>query len=254
MTELYSNLPEDQSIRLLTILPDEAAADIRCTLEVVDLNRTPHYEALSYVWGTHKPSTRVFCNDFVITVGPNLASALRRLRIVDEARIVWIDAICINQRNLKERSDQVIFMQDIFHKASRVLMWLGDDDDGMVGTALGLIDKAVEHVRRETAALEPRPREIKVEITSTEDNLLRDFPPPQDSSWKALVRLFQRPYLERVWILQEVYHAESTLAMVGNYRKDWVEIGLPVHWFTNKCCPTIIPGFLCLTRVFLFGD
>jgi hypothetical protein len=198
MATLYSDLPliAAQSIRILTILPNKATEQIQCTLQVVHLPEAPEYEALSYVWGTQDPPTRIICNGIPTAVGPNLAAAMQQIRLVDKPRLVWIDALCIAQTDLKERSAQVAFMQVIYQRASRVLMWLGVDDDGSVEVALGLIDKAVQLARHETGSRKIGPNDIGVELPSLERNLSRGFPPPQDPSWKALVRLYENPYLQ----------------------------------------------------------
>ena len=41
---------------------------------------------------------------------------------------MWIDAICIDQSNLKERSEQVRCMRLIYQKARRIVVWLGEAD------------------------------------------------------------------------------------------------------------------------------
>jgi len=102
-------------------------------------------------------------------------------------------------------------MRDVFARAERVLMWLGGDD-GDAATALDLIDKAVNHLEMGTTSLEA-PENLKK--PSLEQNLSREFPPPEVPSWNAVVELFERPYFERVWILQEVYHAKSSVVLVG---------------------------------------
>ncbi|RYP74485.1 hypothetical protein DL771_002959 [Monosporascus sp. 5C6A] len=93
------------------------------------------YEALSYAWGSSrspdtvdvktsdKQSQARFTSE--LCVGRNLAKALRYLRYEDRARVMWIDAICINQADVKERSSQVRRMSHIFSLANRVVAWLG---------------------------------------------------------------------------------------------------------------------------------
>jgi hypothetical protein len=58
-------------------------------------------------------------------VTANCEAALRKLRNRDSERILWIDAICINQDKTLERNHQVTLMRDIYSKASRVVVWLG---------------------------------------------------------------------------------------------------------------------------------
>ncbi|KAH6714755.1 hypothetical protein BKA61DRAFT_643463 [Leptodontidium sp. MPI-SDFR-AT-0119] len=90
----YSLLsPDGDNIRLLRLLPNkDEAAPLHCELCNYSLQRssprTHLYEALSYV-----------------TV--NLHAALLRLRDHTLERFIWVDAICINQREMEERKQQL---------------------------------------------------------------------------------------------------------------------------------------------------
>lgn len=83
------------------------------------------YEAISYCWGAVKLSTPVLVNRMEYRVSPSLAGALRRFRSEDTVRYLWADALCINQYDNDEKSQQVSFIHSIFRKASSVLVWLG---------------------------------------------------------------------------------------------------------------------------------
>ncbi|KAI8225327.1 Heterokaryon incompatibility protein 6, OR allele [Colletotrichum sp. SAR 10_96] len=82
------------------------------------------YEALSYAWGSTDQSETITANGQILHVTKNLYSALEHLR-QKENRILWIDAICIDQTNLQERGHQVGQMSDIYRQADQVLVWLG---------------------------------------------------------------------------------------------------------------------------------
>ncbi|OAG06602.1 heterokaryon incompatibility, partial [Paraphaeosphaeria sporulosa] len=89
------------------------------------------YEALSYVWGTAQNPSRAYvsCSNAssqgVISIGQNLDVALRHLRYETEPRRLWIDALCIDQTNLNERSSQVSIMDKVYSIATRTVAWLG---------------------------------------------------------------------------------------------------------------------------------
>jgi hypothetical protein len=96
----------------------------------ITLARLGHckYEALSSVWGGQAPSIEVGVagRDFwSIQITKSLDTALRCLCGLHD-RILWIDALCINQADLKERSKQVKRMDHIFRKAETVIIWLGE--------------------------------------------------------------------------------------------------------------------------------
>ena len=131
----YSRLPLNQNrkgIRLLQLWPGRRSDKLCGALKVVSLEDQRSYEALSYVWGASnldpKPSI-VIDSESVIALTDNLFNALRRLRRRFRTRTLWIDAICINQDDLLERSHQVSFMGEIYRAAIRVCVWLGDAPD-----------------------------------------------------------------------------------------------------------------------------
>jgi hypothetical protein len=84
------------------------------------------YEALSYAWGTAISQSRVLVDGIDMRVTENLHQGLRRLRFKDRSRMLWIDALCINQRDITERSHQVQHMAKIYRSAKHVLIWLGE--------------------------------------------------------------------------------------------------------------------------------
>jgi Heterokaryon incompatibility protein (HET) len=83
------------------------------------------YEALSYTWGSEDTPKSAIVNDNVFAITANLESALLRLRNHTLDRVMWIDAICINQEDDAEKQQQIPHMADIYRKASRVIVDLG---------------------------------------------------------------------------------------------------------------------------------
>jgi hypothetical protein len=151
---------------LLTILPGRLGKRIESKLETVNLDENPHYQALSYVWGVTSPPSEILCNNRILHVTPNLGAALQQLRQLErearrsrlrdyftrnkhkakafaKGRRIWIDAICINQADLKERSHQVSFMKDIYQGAHAVIVWLGEKR-GFTAPAISLIRRVAK--------------------------------------------------------------------------------------------------------------
>jgi len=111
----YSVLNQDkQEIRLLTVCSGSFEDEIRCKLHTVSLNATPAYTALSYCWGNKDEQGEVVVDEKKTTIMKSLEIALRYLRNGYEDVVVWVDAICINQENLKEKSSQVRIMSNIY--------------------------------------------------------------------------------------------------------------------------------------------
>src|SRR5882724_7888649 len=100
------NLPKGH-IRLLHIEAGSDESPIIVKLVTTDLNLATSYEGLSYTWGVVELTSTITCDGSLMPVTQNLYDALRYLRQPDRERIMWIDAICINQKNDLERTQQV---------------------------------------------------------------------------------------------------------------------------------------------------
>ncbi|KAF1960534.1 hypothetical protein CC80DRAFT_464631 [Byssothecium circinans] len=128
---------ESDEIRLIEILPGNFDDYIELHLRVASLQRDLDYDALSYVWKplygmSGKEVAPVIVKgqqDHRISIGENLDAALRHLRHPKEARIMWIDALSINQANVRERNHQVALMGKIYSCAQSVIIWLGTSQE-----------------------------------------------------------------------------------------------------------------------------
>jgi hypothetical protein len=116
---------EKDEIRLLHLNPGSETAPIVCTLSHVKLSQKPRYEALSYRWGAEVPSKTLEIDNKTRHVRENLYFALKHLRHRRRPRILWVDALCINQADDAERSHQVFRMSAIYSQERRVCVWLG---------------------------------------------------------------------------------------------------------------------------------
>jgi hypothetical protein len=130
-TNTFRYSPLDSSkgeIRLITLQPSqEHSATIRCEIFQASLEEEPVFEALSYAWGDTTASSQIFANKDEFKVTVSLKTALRYIRDQNAVRMLWIDAICINQRDNMERSEQVSLMGRIYSSAICDLLWLGED-------------------------------------------------------------------------------------------------------------------------------
>lgn len=136
-SRIYTPLSTDSDtldIRLLRLEPSsDRNATIKCSLfaySLVDLRGRPHlYEALSYVWGDPDEVVSIEVSGFEVSVTKNLCAALRQIRDHYFDRVLWIDALCIDQGNKPEVARQILSMTQIYSQASRVLVWLGEAAD-----------------------------------------------------------------------------------------------------------------------------
>lgn len=156
---------------------EEQNAHIQCHLfdyPLRDSSAGTHlYEALSYVWGDEsiRTSIRIGKQDSEVTL--NLHAALLHLRDRLLERVIWVDAICINQEDSKEKSHQVQLMAEIYAKASRVIVWLGEATDKT--------DQTFERIRIAATG----------QLTESSSN---------ETSQEAILTLLQRPWFERIWV------------------------------------------------------
>ena len=169
----------DDHFRILEIEGGKHRSDLCCSLVHARLSTAPKYEALSYCWGT-EVTTRMIKQGGLAgcLVSEHLWRALKRLRMPSEKRLVWIDAICINQQDVDERNHQLGLMRHVYAKALRTIIWIGDFDptkesckrafsgDGDTGLTLcvrpGLAetehDNAVEDLRDDLERLKQQSR------------------------------------------------------------------------------------------------
>ena len=167
----YKRIPEDE-VRLLIIKPGTFDEQINATLLVVNDEQlgTEDYPycALSYNWGNSGDDSTIVIQDDpasspvksitkavdvlkaavqdkMIKIKPNLYEALRHLRKDNEPIALWVDALCINQSDTKEKEEQVLKMARIYRKAYNVNVWLGSDnaDDLVSNRAMAFIPVVV---------------------------------------------------------------------------------------------------------------
>lgn len=132
----YSLFVGDQDVRLMILEPSsDFESPIRCCLEQVALaDFRGQYEALSYVWGTTTADQKIICvdqslfEDEALYVTRNCLTALKYLRSTTDDRVLWVDAICIDQSCPIDKAKQVPYMGEIFGSAAKVLVWLGAGD------------------------------------------------------------------------------------------------------------------------------
>jgi hypothetical protein len=170
------------------------------------------FEAVSYTWGAAQPLCDVGVLDTqtsstcagTCSVGPNLLEILIHLRRLDTIRALWIDAICINQDDPFEKGEQVRRMYDIFKFASRTVIWLGQASFNSTEAlqALEHLGKQLEYTSDDYFLPAPN--------ASNQNWWQPTYPIPLNlMTWESIAQLMQRPYFERLWVVQEVQTANA---------------------------------------------
>jgi hypothetical protein len=232
-----------RSIRLLILSPIPHPEDnrIQCSLVTKSLNLSLQYEALSYVWGpVDELNLRIRLDNCLFPVRRNLLLALRALRGVTE-RILWIDALCINQEDIEERGSQVQIMGSIYAGAQCVLSWLGTPDETeLENKAVDIIGAAPRDVAVEAFTfVEDASRKALRIANFTDIRYFQKMPVLTDTrycltgeegdvfnssrGWYQLADICGGKYWSRMWILQECSLARRLQLIYGTRSLKWEE-------------------------------
>jgi hypothetical protein len=170
------------------------------------------FEALSYVWGSQVNPVAIVLDgrDYYIT--QNLAAALQQLRMADQVRVLWIDAICIDQTDVLEKNIQVRSMQRVYSQATQVIGWLGVSDE--------VSDHVMDLIRDKDEEDYPQWPGGK--------DMLEDV--------SAIAKFLERDYWSRVWVLQEIALAEKVTWVCGSktVETEDMESFLDKHYYAEN--------------------
>jgi hypothetical protein len=196
---------------------------ISAKLQTYAMGDAPQYEALSYTWGGSDELLDIDINGQLFDVTPNLHKALGQLRMCETSgygtrlsRALWVDAICINQKDDKEKSSQVMQMRDIYANASRTLIWLGPSDE-YTGIAFDTLERFAVN-------------------DGTPDGSLTfcDLSDTMKKRRLAIQHFLERPYFSRVWVIQEVVVSRSALVCCGSFLVDWEKVNIGIQRLTGS--------------------
>ncbi|EGO58312.1 hypothetical protein NEUTE1DRAFT_42181 [Neurospora tetrasperma FGSC 2508] len=204
------------AIRLVRLLRGNRRDPIQCELFETFLHQVEGvpYEALSYVWGDSPVACEIVINDRRSLVKENLHMSLLALRQTYEDRVLWIDAICIDQSNDKEKGHQVGQMRLIYECAQRVMVWLGPSNleiDFLMNTTARW-----DYQARQQPGAQHKQSWIDswTTFTADETGLYKEEVTARRRS--SLEEILDRPWFRRVWILQEVASANKVTILCGS--------------------------------------
>ncbi|KAI0187058.1 heterokaryon incompatibility protein-domain-containing protein [Xylaria flabelliformis] len=224
----YEPLPKSQNgerwIRVLDLFPStDREEPVRGRLRTILLNESSRYNAISYVWGDAIDNTATVLvkdNDtqsqfYSNKVRKNLLEGLRVFRLANQERTLWVDALCINQEDRDERSQQVGLMGLIFWLAESVLIWLGRDERQIAGQTFNYMQPISWGYFHSKDPNHKRPR------SSAETEAL------DARIWSGIKELYCNPWFERVWVQQEIGLAKKAR----------------FFWGEANCCHHDVLGF-----------
>ncbi|OTB01273.1 hypothetical protein M426DRAFT_25724 [Hypoxylon sp. CI-4A] len=241
-----------QDIRVLIIEPGKRKDPIRCKLvpssiTSIEDSKTEDYPftALSYFWGEGDPIHEVYITSYetpdkkvegppiqrknghrewnasgIIHVRSNLFVALQRFRDRKEEKTMWIDALCVDQTNVEERSEQIQKMHELYLHAENVCIWLGDgtgadapNPNGCFRFLRKMLDlKNLEDLFRKGAKADP----------DLIDNCVN------------IVRLMRNKWFSRRWIIQELALARNAEVAYGKSKMSWTDFADAIAIFIKN--------------------
>lgn len=245
--QLYDPLNLDSNpdaIRLVELLPGTTKDPIRCNLRIESrADEQLSYEALSYVWGNPTPEelVNIELGGQQAHITPNLCCALSHLRLASSSRLLWIDALCVNQRNSAERNDQVSKMASIYQSASTVLIFLGDvESDKKPSENLSYAD-LFRFLNREVDIFAFDENDERDEDHEKEQEQIRFKEAVQETGvqkiplLRAFFNLCSREWWNRLWILQEYAIASrDPIFMLGKWQTTGTSLLRDMEMLANE--------------------
>jgi hypothetical protein len=243
----YRPLTAPGAIRLIELQP---SADLNARLECILLHTTfdelndeviYHYCALSYVWGNPKDTKPIIVDGRHLDIGTNLATALRYLKHSTLARHLWADAICINQKDNKEKEIQVDQMGEVYKAALHTIIWLGEGAG---------YDKAESVL----ACICDTKKDKKLWEDLTWSNMKREYMDPSDlrredtsQNWFRTKReqflgldgLVNLPWFTRIWIYQGLILSRDPWLQIGRIRARWSDVSVVMSRYLIKHTPKV---------------
>ncbi|KAF2181322.1 HET-domain-containing protein [Zopfia rhizophila CBS 207.26] len=227
-TYQYEPLPDD-FIRLLHLIPGENEDPVTVQLVSVPLGEAPSFEALSYVWGDRLNTTEIECGQRPFSIRTNLRDALYHLRHPTEIKLLWADAICINQEDDAERSRQVRLMGLIYWTADRVIVWLGMDDDACPASEMFSLIRDVSELASKQLTEQLESGNAMPEVS------LEELSQYDVERWKKFGTFVEtHNWFYRGWVIQELGLAADAWLICGKEKLAFEDYLPFVRWIVNQ--------------------
>lgn len=183
---------------------------IQCSIQAVRLEDVPAFEALSYRWGFGSEDDNlqyrtILVDGKTLRVPKSAWELLHARSSLYHDRIVWIDAICINQKDLEEKASQIPLMDRIYSKSQRTIVWPGDRFDS------GMASRMLLRLYITNYMFQAKDEEF---LLFFEYEIVRP-------GWRAMIALFENPYFTRIWCVQEVALGRNIEIFHGNKYISW---------------------------------
>jgi hypothetical protein len=193
-----------------------------------------YVEAISYTWGSSEKPFTVLCDGQTVPVTRNLRDSLRQVRSKTLTRLLWADSICINQEDRDEQGQQVAMMGEVYGKAKRVLICVGQDPDGHAWALSHLVADVNAMMDRSFANIDLSPDSFP--WLDPDSSLVKD------SRWVSFKELLNTTWSHRGWCIQEALLAATAQVLWGEVEIPWEQLGRAHQWLFRRA-PHIAVSF-----------
>ena len=229
-----------RQIRLISLHEIEPETPLRFMLKSIPLDAKPDFIALSYVWGTSKATETIYVNGSIFYIRPTLCEFLTTIAAKKlMGKPIFADAICINQTDFAEREAQVGLMRDIFTNASEVIAWLGPDPLLSEAVSYELFKSMQWAINGVSKAASRGPERLHYTPPRLEEifsNLNNDWSSAEQA---AILASYERPFWERLWVVQEVILAKTLTMQMGEITYD---LGIYIDLYRGLVGGLTTPG------------
>ncbi|KAI1373278.1 heterokaryon incompatibility protein-domain-containing protein [Hypoxylon crocopeplum] len=226
---------QDREIRLLHIdNGNEREGILKCSLEQISLNSDTMkpYIAVSYCWGTSMDKSLIVVDGQEAKVPRSAALTLRNL-IQEPGEVIWIDAICINQKDDVEKGHQVAMMREIYSQAEEVRVWLRSLSSDVAVSAIESTGRIYEQCQEVTNGF----ADLHTHLYGAKESAVFQYSNahlPGDCDWVAVKALYSLPWFSRLWVVQEVVLARKAICHLGQHKVAAKTLMFAARWMVHR--------------------
>ena len=213
----YDNIVDSsgpECIRLIRLQRAGPRRGIDFELKTFAVQDCPDYYALSYAWSAVVADCAILCSGQRLCISSDLLRGLNELECLPQFanEWLWVDQICIDQANMKEKSHQVKLMSKIYSHAMSTVVWLGPSDEPHAD-GFKLVELLQNAKEKRNGRMVPVTNE---RVPRYERNLIElGLPPLEDPAWEQLVSMLNRKWFSRLWIMQEIFLSKKDPTVVS---------------------------------------
>ncbi|CAM1505839.1 Fc.00g114760.m01.CDS01 [Cosmosporella sp. VM-42] len=227
---------------------------VTCRMRTVSLKSALPFSALSYVWGDTDERADIVVNSQLVSVTKSLEGALHCAPHLHRVQpgcspifFLWVDAVCIDQENPRERTAQVGLMATLYQQAECVFAWLGMEDEDPAFRALRPVIHEINRLGQDPSFkqgtifstladftwLSGHPDLCKNDVLISRDPKIQNIPTLFNARWSAINTLLSRKYWTRVWIFQEAVLAKRLILACPTSAMVFTDLGTVAIFLEN---------------------